>query len=309
MFRISRLRLAPMVLMGFLSIGSLASLSGCGGDGGSNISATSRHYTSTVALTAPQTGVLDLIVTANNTVTGTLTVNDNSSRAARTRAVVVTVQLTGTVAANGDLTLTGTFTPTEGSPQTTRVTGNLGSVAGTSGGSLILNYLNQNFNGTWTFQAAVTPGNNGTGVGGGVTATFSAVSGTNAITTNLSLPLVAGTNSTLPFIGKTLSISATPANGDYSRNILLGAQGGAVVGTYTIDNDKYSVVYGEGLGVNAKQWAASGGTLKITAVSSTSVSFEVMGATMSPQAGLATVAPTGTFTLNFSGTTSALISN
>ncbi len=294
----SRNRMSAWMLTGVLGLGGAAALTGCGGDGSSNVAApTTRHYTSTLNLTAPQTATLSMDVASNNTVTGTLQVND-PTRAARTRAVVVTVQLSGTIAANGDLTLTGTTTPVEGTPQTVRVTGNVG----TTGGTLILNYLNQTFNGTWTYQAAVNPG------GGGASVTFSNISGSNAITTALNLPLVTGTNSTLPIIGRQLAVSAVPAAGDYSRSLGFGVRGGAVVGTYTIDDDRYSVTYAEGL-ANPRQWTATGGTLQIISADANKISFKITGATMRAVSNTGTPPGTGTFTLDATGETTALVSN
>ena len=297
MFNQFRSRCTPFVLVGLIGISTL-SLVGCGsGDSSNSVSTTSRHFTSTVALTSPQTAALDINVASDKTVTGTMTVTD-PSRAARTRAVVVTVQLTGTIATNGDLTLTGTYTPTEGTAQTVRVTGNVG----TSTGSVILNYLNQTFNGTWTLQGSVNP------TGGGAAVTFSSVSSANATTTSRNLSVVVGANITLPGVGKQLTISASgTGTGDTTGTLSLSVLGGATVGTYTIDDNNYQVVYQEGPLGMARQWSASGGRIQIVSVDSSKVSFKIIGATMRAQSSLANPPAAGTFTVDATGETTALV--
>ncbi len=298
MFSKLRSRHTPFLLLGVFGLGSAFSLVGCGGDSGNSaVSSTSRHFTSTVNLTSPQTAALDLVIASNNTATGTMTVND-PTRAAHSRAVVVTVQLTGTVAANGDLSLTGTYTQGE-TTQTTRVTGNIGTATGT----YVLNYLSQNFNGTWTAVAAANPS------GSGASVTFSNVSGVNATTTSRNLALVAGVDLTIPGVGKQLTISASASGtGDTSGTLSLAVQGGATVGNYTIDDDKYQVIYSEGPLTAARQWAANGGTIQIVSVSASKVSFKVIGATMRAQSSLANPAAAGTFTVDVTGETTALVS-
>lgn len=280
-------------------LGSTLPLVGCGGGSGSSssVSPTSRHFTSAVNLTPPQTAALDLIIASDNTATGTMTVND-PTRAAHSRAVVVTIQLTGTVAANGYMSLTGTYTQGE-TTQTTRVFGNIGATAGT----YIVNYLNHDFNGTWTYVAAANPS------GGGASVTFSNVSGVNATTTSRNLAAVAGVDLTIPGLGKQLTISASGSGtGDTTGTLSLAVQGGAKVGTYTIDDDKYQVIYQEGPLTTARQWAANGGTIQIVSVSASKVSFKVVGATMRAQSSLANPAAAGTFTVDVTGETTALVS-
>ena len=297
--KLHRVLAVPTAFFGLLFVAPF--VVGCGGDSAASTTGATRAYTSTVSLSNGQSGALSMSVTSSGAATGTLTVNDSADVRSVTRAVVATVSLSGTVSSAGVVNLTGHYADSEGVTQNVSVTGNVAGIAnGASGGSLALGIFNQTFNGAWTFTATANPGG-GSG-GGGAAITFSNPSSANADTTNLNVTLVGGAATNLPVIGKSLVITATVGN-SYARYASFGIIGDYTVGqSYTLDDNNYSVTYGEG-GQAGKQWRANGGTIKITAATSSKITFVITNAAMQPSSGGAA----GAFTLNFSGETTALV--
>ena len=291
----------PAAFFGLLVAGPC--IVGCGGDGSSTTSGVTRAYTSSIPLSGGQTGALAISVDGSGAATGTLTINSAAAAArAVSRAVVATVNLSGSVNSSGAVNLTGHYADSEGVTQNVSVTGSVaGLTGGSSGGTLALGLFNQTFNSTWTFTATANPGG-GSGGSGGATITFSNPSSANATTTDLTVTLIGGSATNLPVIGKSLVVTATVGN-SYARYASFGIIGDYTVGqSYTLDDNNYSVTYGEG-GQAGKQWHANGGTIKITAATSSKVTFVITNATMQPVSGGAA----GAFTLNFSGETTALV--
>ena len=290
-------RLAPLALLCLGVLGGV-SLSGCGsGDSGSSAMqlTTTRHATSTVNLASPFTAVLDINVATDASVTGTMTIHNNGKS-----VVTGTYNITGSVATNGDLNLTASYTPAGGATMTSAITGNLGSTAG----NLVLNYLGANYTGSWTVTTSVTGGpGTGTGTGGSTTIAFSNATGANATTTNRNFSSVPGVITTVLGV-KSLVISASATGtGDTNGTLVIGLLGTPAVGTYAIDNDKYSVTYAQGPLGNPIQWHASGGMLQIVSVDASKVSFKIIGAAMVKD----TASATGTFTLDSTGETTSLV--
>ena len=159
-------------------------------------------------------------------------------------------------------------------------------------------------------------GTGGSGGGGGsFTAQFSAVSGSNAATSDFSSSAVGGAlTPPAPIIGSFLTLTAAtvPSNNTVRQFILTVADTTVTVGkAYPLATDTNSLSYVETTDINAKKqsaWISTGGTATIDSISGKTYKFHVTRVPMGPVDGtttspVATLIPgTGTFTVDGTGT-------
>jgi hypothetical protein len=291
-------------------------LAGCGSGVGSSIvsggaastptptpsvpASSRRYFASTFTVTNGDSLFITLSAAADGTVSGTVSVSEEAK--AVTRAVIgmgnVTGNInlsTGVVDLNGSYTVNGVTTPI-------RVTGTVPAVAGTSGqANLIL--ANTTYTAQWvvsTTAPITSNGNNGGNASGGSSALTFSGNSSNITAGNLNAAAGIGTKQTLPFVGDVLTVNATDIVNGKPRvvSIVFTGTTPTLGATYDLASSN-DVAAGYVEGTNPlKGFEATGGTIKVTAISGSSYTFTLTGVSMTALIGNPINIGTGGFTVN-----------
>ena len=154
----------------------------------------------------------------------------------------------------------------------------------------------------------------GSGGSGSFTANFSAISGTNAFTSDFSSSNVGG-SVTPPIgpIGSVLTLTAVAAaSNNMGRSFTLVLTDTTLTEgqVYPLDNGSNSLVYADTPDAGSRDfkatrtWSSTDGSVTLDSINGKTYKFHVTGVLMGPSAGGPTSPGTGTFTVNGSGTAS-----
>jgi hypothetical protein len=315
----TRRKMWGLPALGLMLCAAPALLQGCGGGGSGSATMTGTFTGTAPNLGANRAGTLTLTTYSSDRVTGSLNVTDVPV-AVGPRAVTLPTgayNFEGNLTGNGS-TFSATGTSTGITPVNFTITGTLSTTTTTGSFTIAGTFNNEQFSFNGSINVRVTPTPTGTPTSGNSGFTFSSVQNSNANTAALNNTVNVGSilniptnNNFLLSASFTATISATDVR---VLSITVVKTGSFAVGdTFTLDDTSSinggsgTVLYTEGAPVN-KTWISHSGTAKITAISGSNVSLELISAHMEPSTvdtpGQTNNA-TGQFTLNGSGTVQA----